>query len=296
MSHAATVPPAASVRPAEIAARSGSNFLAGFVCLDARRRAGMTAIYAFCRVADDAVDETRDVATGRAHLQFWRDELAAANDGAPRTPVGEGLAAAMREFGLSRAPLDELLDGMAMDLEFGGIADDAELALYCSRVASAVGRACLPVLGATSPSAIAFANHLGLALQLTNIRRDLRADAEIGRVYVPRTWTTEFGVRDADLLAAADSATNGSARGIAAICERLVARAESEFAAARRHLLALPRRERRALVPARIMGAVYHELLVRLRRRGGDIGGERVRVPRATKMWLALRVWLGVAS
>jgi len=293
MSSDRTVPPAAGIRPDEIAARSGSNFLAGFVCLDARRRAGMTAIYAFCRVADDAVDETRDVAMGRAHLQFWRDELTAANDGAPRTPVGAALHDAMREFGLSRAPLDELLDGMAMDLEFRGIADDGELALYCSRVASAVGRACLPVLGATSATAVAFADHLGQALQLTNIRRDLRGDAEIGRVYLPRTWLAELGLRPDDLLAAGAGVAAASRQAIAVACERLVARAEAEFAAARRHLLALPRRERRALVPARIMGAVYRELLVHLRARGGEIDGPRVRVPRGTKMWLALRVWLG---
>jgi phytoene synthase len=200
----------------------------------------------------------------------------------------------MRGSGLERAPLDALLDGMAMDLEGAGIADESMLHLYCSRVASAVGRACLPVLGARGPAAVAFADHLGQALQLTNIRRDLRADADVGRVYVPRTWLAELGV---DLAALRSGDRSASAPpGVARLCERLETAAAAEFALARRHLLSLPRADRRALVPARIMGAVYGALLRRLRAQNGALGAGRVRVPRPEKLWLAFRVWVGADS
>ncbi len=293
MTAAVGAPVCAGMRPEEIAARSGSNFLAGFVCLGAERRRGMTAIYAFCRVVDDAVDDAPDAATGRVHLRFWRDELAAAAAGTARTPVGVELQETMRRFAVPREPLDALLDGVAMDLEQCGIADDAELHLYCARVASAVGRACLPVLGAHGPDAIAFADHLGQALQLTNILRDLRSDAEAGRVYVPRTWLTELGV-SLDTLRMPPC--DGVPPGIVVLCRRLGDRARSEFADARGHLAALPRSARRGLVPARIMGAVYRELLARLERRGPDLASPRVRVPKAKKLLLALTVWLGARS
>lgn len=293
MNAAVGAPICAAMRPEEIAARSGSNFLAGFVCLGAERRRGMTAIYAFCRVVDDAVDDAPDAPTGRAHLRFWRDELTAAAAGTAQTPVGIELQRTMQRFAVAREPLDALLDGVAMDLEHRGIADDAELHLYCARVASAVGRACLPVLGAHGPDAIAFADHLGQALQLTNILRDLRSDAEAGRVYVPRTWLAELGVSVETLRAAP---RDGVAPGLAVLCRRLGDGARAEFAAARRHLAALPLAARRGLVPARIMGAVYRELLERLERRGPDLASSRVRVPKPKKLLLALSVWLGARS
>jgi phytoene synthase len=296
MNGTAVAPPGSDLRPEEIAARSGSNFLTGFLCLDERRRAGMTAIYAFCRVADDAVDDAPDTTTGRAHLQFWRDELAAAVAGNARTAVGRALQATMQHTGLAAAPLAALLDGVAMDLESRGIADEAELRLYCSRVASAVGLACLPVLGVRGDVAVAFADHLGQALQFTNILRDLRSDAVVGRTYVPRTWLAEFGVDAAWLLGNGPPAAYGPAGGVTRLCERLATMAEADFVAARQRLQALPRRDRRALVPARTMGAVYRALLRRLERRGGRIDGGRVRVPRLQKVWLALGVWAGVRA
>ena len=292
----AVAPASARLRPEEIAARSGSNFLAGFLGLDAARRAGMTAIYAFCRVADDAVDEAPDAATGRTHLQFWRDELAAAAAGEATTPVGRAVQATMQTFGLGTAPLVALLDGVAMDLEPRGCEDEHELRLYCERVASAVGLACLPVLGAGESAAAAFAHSLGQALQLTNILRDLRTDAEVGRIYVPRTWIAELGIDPRWLQGGGPPAVYAPGGPVGRLRARLIGAAEREFAAARRSLAQLPRRSRRALVPARIMGAVYGDLLQRLRRDPGDLRGPRVRVPRAVKVWLALLVWAGVKA
>lgn len=296
MNATATAPPAANLQADEVAARSRSNFLTGFLCLDAPRRAGMTAIYAFCRVADDAVDDAPDRATATAHLQFWRHELDAAANGTAATPVGKALQATMQRFGLAPDPLRDLLDGVATDLEPRGFADEDQLRLYCRRVASAVGIACLPVLGVTEPAGAVFADHLGLALQLTNILRDLRADAEVARVYVPRTWLREFGVEPAWLRGDGPDAAHAGGGAVDRLRRRLVERADREFAAARAALRSLPRRSRRALVPARIMGAVYGELLARLRRSGSGVRGSKVRVPRLRKAWLALAVFAGVRA
>ncbi len=296
MNGAANEPSTARLRPEEITARSGSSFLTGFVCLAPARRAGMTAIYAFCRVADDAVDEAPDAATGERHLQFWRTELAATIAGAASTPVGQALRVQMDRFGVSQDRLDELLDGVATDLRPRPFADEEELHRYCYRVASAVGLACLPVLGATSDGAKTFADALGHALQRTNILRDLRGDALGGRCYVPATWLAAEGVQREWLTGVGPDSAYAAAGPMARLCERLASAARREFARARSALRKLPRAERRALVPARIMGAIYSDLLDRLQRRRGDLRGERVRVGRAKKLWLALQVLVGARA
>ncbi|MEZ6037987.1 MAG: squalene/phytoene synthase family protein [Planctomycetota bacterium] len=290
------MPPGAELAPESITARSKSSFLAGFAFMGEERRAAMVVIYAFCRVVDDAVDEAPDVATGRTRLQFWRGELEAVYGGTPATPVGRALQQAARRFGIPRAPLSDLLDGCATDLEPGGIVDERALLEYCYRVASAVGLACLPVFGADSPGAQRFAVALGRALQLTNILRDLRGDAEIGRTYVPRTWLDEAGVDPAWLLGTGPDTAYAPGGGVARLCQRLAARGAEQFAAAGRELRALPLRERRRLVPARIMGAIYGDLLHRLVRRGGDLRLPRVRVPKSRRLALALLVMAGVRS
>lgn len=289
-------PPDAHLDPAGITARSGSNFLAGFICLDPRRRQGMTVVYAFCRVVDDAVDDAPDVATARGRLAFWRQELQRCSEGQPTTPVGQALQAAVKEFGIPIAALEDLIAGCAMDLDPNGIADAAQLELYCYRVASAVGLACLPVLGATSAGAKKFAHALGQALQFTNVLRDLRGDAEIARYYAPQTWLDEFGITKQDLLGKGETRHYQPGGGVTRLCERLASVATAQFAAARAELRRLPRSERRALVAARIMGAIYGALLGKLKQRGGAIGGPRMRVPRSHKIWLALSVWLGARA
>lgn len=292
----ATLPPGANVSAAQIAGGSGSNFLAGFIGLDAARRAGMTAIYAFCRVADDAVDEAPDAATGERHLAFWRGELAAAANGTAQTPVGRDLQQALQRFGVPVSPLGDLLDGVATDLRPRPFADDDELHRYCYRVAAAVGLACLPVLGATSAGARTFADALGHALQRTNILRDLAGDARGGRCYVPATWLSASGVERAWLDGSGPAAVYVSDGPVADLCGRLAAAARAQFARAHSALRSLPRRERRALVPARIMGAVYGGLLAQLERRHGDLRLPRARLGKVHKLWLVLQVLLGVRS
>lgn len=289
-------PPDAHLDPQAITAQSGSNFLAGFVCLDARRREGMTVVYAFCRVVDDAVDDAPDRETGRGRLEFWRQELLRCDDGQPQTPVGLALQAAVQRFSIPIGALEDLIVGCATDLDPGGIADAAQLELYCYRVASAVGIACLPVLGATSAGAEKFAYALGQALQFTNVLRDLRGDAEIGRCYAPHSWLREFGIEARDLLGTGDPKHYAEGGGVTQLCQRLAGIAREQFAVARAELRRLPRRERRALVAARIMGAIYGGVLDKLELRGGAIAEPRARLPRAKKIGLALSVWLGMRA
>jgi len=290
------IPPSHDLEPVTVLDRARSNFRLGFVCLDAERRAGMTAIYAFCRVADDAADDTPDVETGTAHLAYWRAELQAAEVGKAVTPVGRALGRVMQRFDMSPEPLEALLDGCAMDLEPRAFGELDDLRLYCDRVASAVGRACLPVLGASGADAVRFADRLGQALQFTNILRDLAGDAAVGRTYVPRRWLAETGVEPAWLDGGGPAEAYHHDGPVALLRGRFVTTARADFAAAREALLALPRSMRRSLVSARIMGAIYGDLLRRLAARGGRIDRERVRVPRAKKLWLAALVLGGVRA
>lgn len=284
-----TAPAAAELEPAEIAARSGSNFLIGFRCLSAQRRSGMTAIYAFCRVVDDAVDDAADARDGAERLAFWRAELEAAERGTPRTPVGRALQRAFADFGGDGAALRELMLGVAMDLDGTDYADQEQLEVYCHRVASAVGLACLPVLGASGPDAERYAVELGRALQFANILRDLGADARAGRVYVPRTWLRDSGVA-VDWLRGEPAGSGVAAAEMAARLAKLrdlvAGAARTHFAAADAALRRLPPTVRRRLLPPRIMGVVYRDLLGRLERSAVDLAGPRMRVPRLRKLWL----------
>jgi phytoene/squalene synthetase len=288
------MPPGADLEPATIAARSGSNFLIGFRCLPADRRDAMTTIYAFCRLADDAVDEPDSTEEAQRHLEFWQHELAALDRGCATTPVGASLHRVLGAFGGTTEPYRELLQGMQMDLQGIGYGDLAALEVYCRRVASAPGMACLPVLGATGPVAENFAENLGQALQLTNILRDLRPDALDGRVYAPRDWLLECGVEADWLQGTGPEAAYADGGPLDLFCRRMARAARERFVATDAALARLSPADRRRLVPARIMGAVYRQLLERLEARGGDLRKARVRVSRARRVWIALTMLLGV--
>lgn len=292
---AMTEPPSASLTPEQIAKQSRSSFLVSFVFLPPRRRRALTAIYAFCRVVDDAVDESPSAAEARDQLDYWRRELEAAmKDGSPESELGRALKWSAREFGLRAEPLEEVLAGVTMDLETPRFSTLGELEAYCAKVASAVGQACLPVFGAEGERTERYADRLGKALQLTNILRDLRSDAERGRVYVPREWMEEAGVEPDWLRGTGPDEAYGSGGPVARLADRLAAAAQARFSESDLELKALPRVVRRRLLPARIMGNVYRELLGHLRHRGGDLRcPERLRVGRGRKLFLALTTLVG---
>lgn len=272
----------------QIALRSGSSFLVSFSALEPERRSALTAVYAFCRVVDDAVDQATNADQARANLRFWRDEMERAYAGRPDTAIGRSLQAAISRFDVRRPHLEAVCDGVAMDLAPPDYRTLEDLEGYCYKVASAVGLACLPVFGASGDAADEYAVQLGLALQLTNVLRDICADAAAGRVYLPRQMLGEAGVDIGWLTGEGPAAVYRRDGPIGSVIARLVAAAEEHFARAAR---ALPAEHRAALLAPEIMAAVYRELLRRVARRGGDLRRlRRPRVPRWQRLVLAWRV------
>lgn len=261
--------------------RSGTSFYRGMRILPPPRRHAMYGIYAFCRLVDDIADGSAPITEKRAALAAWRARVAALSAGQADEPTTRVLLPAMREFGLRGEDFLAVIDGMAMDAEKPVVAPPlAELDLYCDRVASAVGRLSVRAFGDASPAADDVAHHLGRALQLTNILRDLAEDAARGRLYLPAEWLAEAGV-PAD--------PEGALRhpALPAVCDRIVKQAEMHFAAA---ASAMARCNPAAMRPARLMGATYAALLARLKRRRNMRAP--VALPRWQKLWIALRFGL----
>jgi phytoene synthase len=279
--------------PLEIARASGSNFLVSFVFLSPGRRRGMLAVYAYCRVVDDVVDDAElETAEGRAaaeaQLRFWEDELGAAFAGRPGTPLGYALHRAAMRFGIDEEPLRAVVDGVRSDMRPPCYESWDELRGYMSKVASAVGLACLPVFGAHKSRCHDYAVQLGHALQYTNILRDVAEDGAQGRCYVPRAALREHGLGPADLLAGAEldrGRDSPLARFYAAEC----ARTRDLFSRVDGLLAELPGADRRALRPARMMDRIYRELLDRVETLGAELPRRpRVRVSKLRKLGLAL--------
>ncbi|MBV9736415.1 MAG: presqualene diphosphate synthase HpnD [Acidisphaera sp.] len=259
---------------------AGTSFYRGMRVLPPDRRAAMYAIYAFCRIVDDIADEPAPPADRLPRLAAWRGHVATLYAGSGEDPVTRVLALAVRRFGLRRQDFLAVIDGMQMDAERAIVAPDLRaLDLYCDRVAGAVGRLSVRAFGDASPAADRVAGALGRALQLTNILRDLAEDAARGRLYLPAEWLAEAGVPADPHLALA-------APGLPAVCARTAALARQNFAEARE---AMRQCNRRAMRPARMMGATYAALLRRMERRGWRDPAEPVRLPAWEKLWLALR-------
>ena len=264
---------------------AGTSFYRGMRVLPADRRAAIYAIYAFCRIVDDIVDGPGAFAEKLPRLTAWRARIGGVFDGRSDGPVTRVLVAAVPRFGLRRDDFIAVIDGMQMDAETVIVAPDlATLDLYCDRVAAAVGRLCVRAFGDASEAADRVAFSLGRALQLTNILRDLREDADRGRLYLPREWLDEAGVPR-------EPAGALGAPGLGRVCERMASLAHLHFREAYR---AMPVCDRRAMRPARLMGATYAAILARLERRGWPphMPGEpqrRVSLPAWQKLWLLLR-------
>ncbi|MGI8673421.1 MAG: phytoene/squalene synthase family protein [Luteitalea sp.] len=250
------------------------------------RRIAINAVWDFCRAVDDEVDEDvdRPLEVRRAALQRWRDELAACFEGGlPQTPQGRALQRVVAQWPVPRLAFEQLIDGCAMDLVATRFATFADLRDYCYKVASTVGLVCIEVFGYENPSTRRYAVELGLALQLTNILRDVPSDLVRDRLYIPLDEMAAHGVGQADLRA------GRLTRPIATLLEQQAQRARDQFARAE---AALPPEDARRLVAARIMGAIYGDLLVRIAARRYDVFAGRVRVPRARKACLAAVTWM----
>jgi 15-cis-phytoene synthase len=265
-----------------------TSFYYSFLVLPPDQRRAIIAVWDFCRAVDDAVDEAPVGAGGepgaRGAVVFWRDELARAFDGRPlSTEQGRRLQPFIAPFDLPRQAFEDVIDGVAMDLDTARYKTFDDLLQYCRRVASAVGLICIRIFGCRNPSAREYALHLGVALQLTNILRDVKKDLERGRVYLPL-----------DDLAACGCTVDDLAAGV--VSEPVRRLIEFECRRARefyqRAIDARPQEDRRRLVAAEIMRGVYFETLTRIERSGHDVFTARARVPKPRQAVIALRQWL----
>jgi phytoene synthase len=269
-----------SSQPTSSEQASGSSFYTAMRILPRAQRAAMYEIYSFCRRVDDIADSQGQRPERLAALNQWRAEI----DGLYQGKVGTlaaGLAPYVQQFQLEREDFQALIDGMEMDT-LGDIRapTNRTLDLYCDRVASAVGRLSVRVFGMERQDGKLLSHHLGRALQLTNILRDLDEDAQVGRLYLPRE------ALDTANIVGADPATVLASPRLGQACGTLVTRAREHFEEAD---LIMARSPRRAVKAPRIMGRVYRVMLEGMVARGWDAPRQRVRVTRARIAWIVLR-------
>jgi phytoene synthase len=269
---------------AALTRRSRSNFYYAFLTLPRPRRDALYAVYAFCRTVDDVADLGRDPAAQRAQLAGWRADVARCFEPGPPPvhPIARQLAQAVRAYPIPRAALEAIIEGCEMDLARVRFERAEDLYPYCYRVASAVGLCCIEIFGYTDPRAREYAVHLGTALQLTNIIRDVGADAREGRVYLPREDLTACGLSEEDLVAGRYDER------FLRLMQRQAARAREFYAAA---AAAFPAADARSLVAAEIMGRIYRALLEEIEARRFAVFGERITLPARRKVAIALRCW-----
>ncbi len=273
-----------------ITRKSASNLALAFVLLPKPKRDAMCALYALCREVDDVADEdTAPVADRQARLTAWREDIRrACSGGTPQMPVNREFQPAILAHQLPFALFDELIKGVEMDLTTTRYQTAAELELYCYRVASVVGLLSIEIFGYRDPRCRDYAVHLGQALQLTNILRDVRADAERGRIYLPLEDLARHGVTPEEILRFEYSPR------FRALAESVGARARGFYQKARE---TLPVGERRSMVAAELMGSVYWRLLRKLERRHFDVlGPQPTRLGKAQKLYLIARAGVRTAA
>ncbi len=287
----------------QIARRQAKNFYYAFLALPKHKRDAICAVYAFMRHADDiSDDESRSRAQRRADLDAWVDAWHRAAAGAKTTdPVFVALADTRQRFAIPMDLLDQLVHGTAMDLDttkeenaaygeaqeprpWDTYATFEDLRRYCYYVASVVGLVCIRIFGYSDPRAEKLAEETGVAFQLTNILRDVREDAERGRIYLPLEDLDRYNVRIDQLAALRDgSALTLNQR---EVLEGIAKRAEDSYASGRQLLPLISPDARPALW---VLITIYHRLLRRIERRGFDVFSERVSVPLATRLSILLR-------
>lgn len=270
---------------AGIVRRSHSSFASTFWMLPPQKRYALQGIYAFCRLADDIADLPEVGGDRRALLNRWRQVLDEAYAGDPSHPVGVALGEAIRRYALPRHAFEDLLSGIESDLRAEPVETVTQLYRYCYQVASTVGILVVHVLGFRNPRSLDYARTMGIAVQLTNVLRDVGEDAARGRIYLAREDMERLGVDPRRLL---QRRPDESVRLLLALNAE---RARIHYERARR---LLPPEDRRALRPAEAMGAIYRSLLEELQRRGFPCLEQRLRLSRPRRLAIAAAAWLGL--
>ncbi len=263
------------------AAASGSSFYYAFLFLPAPRRAAITAFYAFCREIDDVVDDTADTSVAGAKLAWWQAEVSQAFSGTPSHPVLQALMPLTKRFAIEQRHLQAVIEGCQMDLNQTRYLDYTALQRYCELVAGIVGEVAARIFGQTQNQTTLYAHKLGLALQLTNIIRDVGEDALRGRIYLPMNELQQFDVKAHEILQRSDS-------------DRFIEL--MKFQAQRAHdlydeaLQLLPSADRRAQKPGLMMAAIYRALLREIEHDKFQVLRQRTSLTPLRKLWLAWKV------
>jgi phytoene synthase len=275
---------------ATITRKSASNLALAFVLLPKARREAMSVLYAFCREVDDVADnESLPVPTRRAALAAWREEVRLACAGAtPSFPVARELQPVIARYHLSFSLFDELIKGVEMDLDIKRYQTYHALEEYCYRVASVVGLLSVEIFGYQDPACRDYAIYLGKALQLTNILRDVRTDAQRGRIYLPQSELERCGVCADEIFRFEYSPRfEELAAGVASEAKKFYGLARQT----------LPAADRRSMAAAELMGSVYWRLLNKLERRRFNVFGPTpTRLAKSQKILLILRTWYRLVS
>lgn len=267
------------------AAESHSSFLSGFRFLSVEKRNAITVLYAFCRELDDVVDGCTDPNVAQITLSWWRSDLEKVfNNEMPEHPVHQALKDIRASFDLPKNEFEALIDGMQMDLEQARYGSFDELKLYCYRVAGVVGRLIARILGFSNPKTLEYADKMGLALQLTNIIRDVGEDAQQGRIYLPIEEMQKFDV-PANVIMQCKSTDN-----FAKLMQFQVDRARETY---REAMLLLPAADKKSQKVGLIMAAIYYALLNEIDRDGAqNVLTYKIAIPSPRKKRIALKTWL----
>ena len=267
------------------AAESHSSFLSGFRFLSVEKRNAITVLYAFCRELDDVVDGCTDPNVAQITLNWWRSDLEKVfNNEMPEHPVHQALKDIRVNFDLPKNEFEALIDGMQMDLEQARYGSFDELKLYCHRVAGVVGRLIARILGFSNPKTLEYADKMGLALQLTNIIRDVGEDARQGRIYLPIEEMQKFDV-PANVIMQCKPTDN-----FAKLMQFQVNRVRETY---REAMLLLPAEDKKSQKVGLIMAAIYYALLNEIDRDGAqNVLTYKIAIPSPRKKRIALKTWL----
>ncbi|MDX8384112.1 MAG: presqualene diphosphate synthase HpnD [Ghiorsea sp.] len=266
---------------------AGSSFFYAFLFLSPEKRRAMMALYAFCREVDDIADEIKDKDVARHKLNFWHEEIIRVYANQAKHPVGQELMWTIANFPVEQALLQEMIEGMLWDVSGKPIVTEEDLNVYCYRVAGVVGLLSIAVFGFKHEASKPFALHMGNALQLTNILRDVYEDTKIDRIYLPQQVRAKFKVTDHDIRQGFgdDEQTNANLKALLAYYE---AKARQSYADA---LACLPAEDRKSLCPSLMMGAIYYAHLAKLEKVEFDVWNHAVRLSPLRKIWVAWRAW-----
>jgi phytoene synthase len=267
----------------EKCADSGSSFYYSFLFLPIERRRAIMALYAFCHEVSEVLDKCHDISIASTKLTWWRQEIERVASGQPTHPVGLALKSASQQFDLPKEQLLEIIDGMEMNLQQSRYLDFKGLSLYCYRVASVLGLMSAGVLGFEDRQTQKYAHDLGMALQLTEIIRDIGEDARRGRIYIPMDELKQFNVPAADILNAKYSDN------FSALMKFQAERAEKYYTQALAQLPAVDRKNQR---PGLIMAAIHRSLLNEIKRDNFQVLHQRISLTPVRKIWIACKTWI----